>query len=103
MLMIRIIIMLRDHCHITEKYYRDSMESDYNINLKLKYKIPVVFHNVKNYDSHLIMQELGKFNLNAINTGFFEGSFFYKRMRGGMVGALWVQFNTPFIFQEELI
>ena len=26
-------------------------------------KIHVVFHNLKNYDSHLIMQELGKFNL----------------------------------------
>ena len=34
-----------------------------NINLKLNHKIPVVFHNLKNYDSHLIMQELGKFNL----------------------------------------
>ena len=33
-----------------------------NINIKLNHKIPVVFHNLKNYDSHLIMQELGKFN-----------------------------------------
>ena len=29
---------------------------------KLNYKIPIVFHNLKNYDSHLIMKELGKFN-----------------------------------------
>ena len=28
----------------------------------MNHKIPVVFHNLKNYDSHLIMQELGKFN-----------------------------------------
>ena len=33
-----------------------------NINIKLNHKIPVAFHNLKNYDSHLIMQELGKFN-----------------------------------------
>ena len=36
---------------------------DCNTNLKLNHKTPVVFHNSKNYDSHLIMQELGKFNL----------------------------------------
>ena len=37
----------------------------------LNHKIPVVFHNLKNYDSHLIMQELGKFNLkiNVIPNG----------------------------------
>ena len=29
---------------------------------KLNYKIPIVFHNLKNYDSHLIMKELGKFS-----------------------------------------
>ena len=29
-----------------------------NINLKLNDKITVVFHNVKKYDSYLIMQEL---------------------------------------------
>ena len=52
----------RNHCHITGKY-RGSAHRDCNINLKLYKKIPVVFHNLKNYDSHLIMQELGKLNL----------------------------------------
>ena len=32
------------------------------INLKKTHKIPVAFHNLKTYDSHLIMQELGKFD-----------------------------------------
>ena len=27
--------------------------------IKLNHKVPVVFHNLKNYDSHLTMQELG--------------------------------------------
>ena len=57
---------VRDHCHITEKY-RGSAHRDYNINLKLNHKIFVVFHNVKNYDSYLIMQKLGKFNLDMPN------------------------------------
>ena len=41
------------------------------INLKKTHKIPVAFHNLKNYDSHLIMQELGKFDflINVISNG----------------------------------
>ena len=50
------------YSHITEKY-RGSTHVDCNINLKLNHKIPVIFHNLTDYDSHLIMQELGKFNL----------------------------------------
>ena len=30
---------------------------------KLNHKIPVVFQNQKNYDSYLIMREIGKVNL----------------------------------------
>ena len=55
-------IKVRDHCHITEKY-KGSARRDYNINVELNHKIPVVFHNLQNYDSHLIMRELGNFNL----------------------------------------
>ena len=39
-----------------------SANRDCNINLRLNQKIPVVFHNLKNYNFHLIMQELGKSN-----------------------------------------
>ena len=63
-------VKVREHCHITRKY-RGFAHRDCNINLKLNHKIPVVFRKVKNYDSHLIMQELGKFNLkiNSIPNG----------------------------------
>ena len=55
-------VKVRDHCHIIGKY-RGSAHRDCNINLRLNDKLPVVFQNLKNYDSHLIMQELGKFDL----------------------------------------
>ena len=55
-------VKVRDHCHITGKY-RGSAHRDCNINLKLNHKIPIVFHNLKNYDFHLIIKGLGKFNL----------------------------------------
>ena len=37
-------IKVRDHCHITRNY-GGSVHNDCNLNIKLKYKIPVVFHN----------------------------------------------------------
>ena len=54
--------MLDLRYHIFRKYKRYA-QKDSNINVKLNQKIPVVFPNLKNYDSQLIMQELGKFNL----------------------------------------
>ena len=53
---------VRNHCHITGKV-RGSGHWDCNINFQLTKKIPVIFHNLKGYDSHLIFSELHKFNL----------------------------------------
>ena len=47
-------VKVRDDCNITGKY-RGSSHGDYNINLKSNYKSPVVFHNLKGYDSHLVV------------------------------------------------
>ena len=33
-----------------------------NINLKISKKVPVIFHNSRGYDSHLIFKELSKFD-----------------------------------------
>ena len=52
---------VRDHCHVTGKY-RGSARGSCNINLQLTKKVPVIFHNLRGYDSHLIMQEIGKFD-----------------------------------------
>ena len=60
-------VKVRDHCHITRKC-RGSAHRDCNINLKLNHKIPVAFHNLKNYDSHFIMHELRKFIPNGLET-----------------------------------
>ena len=50
---------VRDHCHITGKY-REAAHWSCNINLKLSKKIPVIFHNLRLYDSHLIIKEKNK-------------------------------------------
>ena len=54
-------VQVRDHCHVTRKY-RGSAHIDFNLSYRLTNKIYVIFHNHRGYDSHLIMQEIGKFN-----------------------------------------
>ena len=54
-------IKVRDHCHITGKY-RGSAHQECNLKLRVnpeEIKIPVIFHNLRGYDSHFIMQEIG--------------------------------------------
>ena len=54
-------IRVRDHCHITGKY-RGSAHQECNLKLRIKpenLKIPVIIHNLRGYDSHLLMQEIG--------------------------------------------
>ena len=51
-------IRVRHHCHITGKY-RGSAHQDCNINFQLSDKIPIIFHNLRDYDLHFIMQEIG--------------------------------------------
>ena len=54
-------IPVRDHCHITGKY-RGSAHKTCNLRLQIsaeKIKIPVIFHNLKGYDGHLIIEGMG--------------------------------------------
>ena len=51
---------VRGHCHFPGKY-RGAAHKSCNLNLKIqpsKTKIPVVFHNLRGYDGHLIMQQI---------------------------------------------
>ena len=50
---------VRDHDHVTGKY-RGSIHWSCNINLKLTKKVPAIFHNLRGYDSHIIIKEIGK-------------------------------------------
>ena len=52
----------RDHCHVTGKF-RGAAHRNCNINFLLTKKVPVIFHNLRVYDSHLIFNELDKFDV----------------------------------------
>ena len=55
-------VRVRDHCHITGKF-RGSAHQECNLKLRIKpenLKIPVIFHNLRGYDSHFRMQQIGE-------------------------------------------
>ena len=53
---------VRDHCRVTGKF-RGAAHRSCNINLKLTKNVPVIFHNLRGYDSNLIFFELDKFDV----------------------------------------
>ena len=55
-------VCVRDHCHITGKF-KGSAHQECNLKLRIKpesLKIPVILHNLRGYDSHFIMQQIGE-------------------------------------------
>ena len=56
-------VCVRDHCHITGKF-KGSAHQECNLKkLRIKpddIKIPVIFHNLRGYDSHFITQQIGQ-------------------------------------------
>ena len=65
---------VRDHCQVT-----GTAHWDYNINLKLAKKVPIIFHNLRGYESHLIFSQLDKFDvkIDVIPNGLEKYMAFY--------------------------
>ena len=53
---------VRDHCHITGKF-RGAAHNQCNLKFKMSKKLPIIFHNLRGYDGHLIFKELNNFNV----------------------------------------
>ena len=53
---------VRDHFHIIGKF-RGAAHFSCNANFKITKRAPIIFHNLKGYDGHLIMKELSNFDI----------------------------------------
>ena len=69
---------VRNHCHVTGKF-RDAAHRNCNANLQLTKSVPVIFQNLRGYDSHLIFHELDKFDvkINVIQNGLEKYMVFF--------------------------
>ena len=56
---------VKDHCHVTAKF-RGAAHWNCNINFQLTKKAPLIFDNLRGYNSHLIFNELDKFDVKII-------------------------------------
>ena len=61
---------VRNHCHVTGKFRR-AVHWNCNINFQLTKEVPVILYNFRGYDSHLVFNELDKFDvkINVIPNG----------------------------------
>ncbi|CAG8731227.1 4503_t:CDS:1, partial [Ambispora leptoticha] len=80
-------IKVWDHCHITGKF-REAAHNTCNLELQIiawKTPIPVVFHNFRGYDSHLVCESVGK-SVNAHQIKVIAETFErYKSMKVGQL------------------
>ena len=56
---------VRDHCHVTGKF-GGAAHWHYSVNFQLTKKYPVIFGNLRGYDSNLIFNKLDKFDVKII-------------------------------------
>ena len=70
---------VRDFCHVTGKFRGEAYWSC-NINFQLTKKVPIIFHILRGYDSHLIFCELNKFDakINVIPNGLEKYITFFQ-------------------------
>ena len=64
-------LIYNDEEKVRDQRMRGAAHLDCNTNFQLTKKVPVIFHNLRGYDSHLIFNELDKFDvkINVIPNG----------------------------------
>ena len=92
-------VPVRDHCHVTGKY-RGSAHQTCNLKLQIsaeKIKIPVIFHSLKGYDSHFIINELGDIIKKAKETEEIEIEINVIAQNAEKYMAFYINNNLAFI------
>ena len=93
---------VRDHCHITGKY-RGAAHSDCNLKWAIsaeKLEIPVIFHNLKGYDCHFIMQKIGDLVRQDVNIDVGVIAINFEKYIGFNIGNH-LSFKDSFSFMSQ--
>ena len=78
----------RDHCHVCGKY-RGAAHAKCNLTAKTSRDVTVLFHNLRKYDGHLVMQEIGTLlqerglKLECVAKGMEDYMSFVVRLKSG--------------------
>ena len=95
-------LKVRDHCHITGQY-RGAAHSDCNLKWAISadnLKIPVIFHNLKGYDCHFIMQKIGHLVRQDVNIYVFVIAINFEKYIGFNIGKH-LTFIDSFSFMSQ--
>ncbi|PFX15495.1 Collagen-like protein 6, partial [Stylophora pistillata] len=98
--------IVRDHCHYTGKF-RGAAHNSCNLSARQPKFIPVVFHNLANYDAHLFIRNLGvsEGEINCIPNNEEKYISFTKKIEVGkffdQTKGHWVDINRELRFIDS--
>ncbi|XP_022809457.1 uncharacterized protein LOC111346436 [Stylophora pistillata] len=98
--------IVRDHCHHTGKF-RGAAHNSCNLSTRQSKFIPVVFHNLANYDAHLFIRNLGvsEGDINCIPNNEEKYISFTKKIEVGKffdkTKGYWVDINRELRFIDS--
>ena len=89
---------VRDHCHFTGKY-RGAAHNKCNLKCRKPKVLPVIFHNLQGYDSHLFIKQLYRFkgDLECIPSTEEKYITFNKKIKVDEINGADITFEIRFI------
>ena len=98
------IFKVRDHCHFTGKY-RGAAHNQCNLKCRKPLILPLVFHNLQGYDSHLFIKQLAKVSgdLSCIPSTEEKYISFSKNTKVGEYNSRKKRTTSPIKFEIRFI
>ena len=98
------ILKVRDHCHFTGEY-RGATHNECNLKCRKPLILPVIFHNLQNYDSHPFIKQLSKISgdLSCIPSTEEKYISFSKKIKVGEYFSRKMGKLFPIVFEIRFI
>ena len=89
---------VRDHCHVTGKF-GGAAHNKCNLKLRILEKLPIIFHSLQGYDSHISFKELNNFDVDI--AVILKGIDKYMRIIYLFIFNLFIVDKFYFIVQSD--